>query len=143
MRSGWKSPVVMLAVLCGLFLMIQPVAADMVAPEQGLENELKAEAEPIAQEQAAPSIRPKDGNRIEPPPPKDREPRDCIRGGCSGELCVDASKGGVASTCMWSPEFECYAKVGVCERQADGQCGWTQSTTLKNCLRDKRMGGPR
>ena len=57
-------------------------------------------------------------------------PKGCMRGGCSGQLCVDEP---VASTCEWRPEYACF-KTATCERQADGKCGWTKTTALSSCL---------
>lgn len=61
----------------------------------------------------------------------------CVVGGCSGELCVDATLGSVASICIYREEFACYRNA-ICERQADGQCGWTQSDELKSCIASKK-----
>ena len=58
----------------------------------------------------------------------------CVRAGCSGQLCVDARQGDMASTCEWREAYGCYQNVGVCERQADGACGWTQTDALQACL---------
>lgn len=66
----------------------------------------------------------------EPPVAKD----GCVVGGCSGELCVDGKDGPVASPCLWTASFACYGKTSVCERGADGRCGWRQTTELKACL---------
>jgi len=55
----------------------------------------------------------------------------CYVGGCSNEIC--SAEENAASICIWSPEFACY-KDAVCERQADGQCGWTETKALKKCL---------
>ncbi len=55
----------------------------------------------------------------------------CYTGGCSGEVCSDQS--GIASNCIYKPEFACYKK-SKCERQRNGQCGWTQTQELKICL---------
>lgn len=122
----------------GLCMLAGPAMADMVAPDDPYVTGLRAE-----KEEAVPSIRPDDGNSIEPQPPKRRAPKECIRGGCSGELCVDAESGGMASACVWRPEFQCYASFGKCERQPDGNCGWTQSDALKGCINERRMGGER
>jgi eight-cysteine-cluster-containing protein len=59
---------------------------------------------------------------------------ECVISGCSGEICSDE---GVLTTCLYLPHYECY-KEAVCERQPDGQCGWTTTETLKQCLEDKR-----
>jgi hypothetical protein len=58
----------------------------------------------------------------------------CARAGCSSQLCVEASEaGGIASTCEWRDEYACY-QAAPCERQADGQCGHTQTPELQRCL---------
>jgi len=61
----------------------------------------------------------------------------CVVGGCSGELCVDATLGGVASICIYREEYMCY-KTAKCERQDNGQCGWTQTDELASCLASRR-----
>lgn len=59
----------------------------------------------------------------------------CVIGGCSGQLCTDGSPDSPAmSTCEWREEYACYPKFGVCERQKDGACGWTQTPELDQCL---------
>lgn len=55
----------------------------------------------------------------------------CFVGGCSGQICSDQRD--VVSTCEWTEEYACYAEA-TCERQLNGQCGWTQSTDLLRCL---------
>lgn len=55
----------------------------------------------------------------------------CYVGGCSGQICSD--KEGIASTCEFRPEYSCY-RTAKCERQQNGQCGWTQTNELKMCL---------
>jgi len=57
----------------------------------------------------------------------------CIVGGCSQELCTDASDGPAISPCIYQAEFACY-KGATCERQASGQCGWTPTVELTSCL---------
>ena len=60
----------------------------------------------------------------------------CMVGGCSGQLCVDAKTGGdMVTTCEYRAEYACY-QVATCERQADGQCGWTMTPELNQCLND-------
>ena len=56
---------------------------------------------------------------------------DCYVGGCSGQLCTDDPE--AISTCEWLEEYACYREA-TCERQVDGQCGWTQTDTLVECL---------
>ncbi len=57
--------------------------------------------------------------------------KGCYIGGCSGEICSDQP--GAMSPCIYKPEFACY-KTARCERQADGNCGWTMTLELKECL---------
>jgi eight-cysteine-cluster-containing protein len=59
--------------------------------------------------------------------------RDCVAGGCSNQLCTDAASGPVVSTCEWREEYACY-RAASCERQSSGQCGWTQTPELLQCL---------
>lgn len=67
----------------------------------------------------------------QPPPP---EQPACVKTGCSGEICSDQQ---IATTCEWSPAFACYANA-ACERQADGQCGFTQTPALTKCIADAK-----
>lgn len=55
----------------------------------------------------------------------------CFVGGCSSQLCTDRDD--IASTCEWREEYACY-RSATCERQADGHCGWTQTSELLACL---------
>ncbi len=59
----------------------------------------------------------------------------CYIGGCSSQLCTDQQ--GAVSTCEYREAYACY-KNAVCERQADGQCGWTQTPQLQACLTSTR-----
>ena len=59
--------------------------------------------------------------------------KPCIKTGCSQEICSDQE---VISTCEYRKEYECYKKA-TCERQADGNCGWTKTPELDSCLRGK------
>jgi len=54
----------------------------------------------------------------------------CRTTGCSSQVCADQD---VATTCEFRPEFACYRNAR-CERQADGQCGWTMTPELQACL---------
>ena len=56
--------------------------------------------------------------------------RACQKTGCSGQICSDED---VATTCEYRDEYACY-RDAVCERQADGECGWTQTDELSACL---------
>ena len=57
----------------------------------------------------------------------------CVKGGCSGQLCSDASQGPLVSTCEFREEYACY-RTARCERQSSGACGWTQTPELMQCL---------
>lgn len=59
----------------------------------------------------------------------------CVVGGCSSQLCVDASEGDIASTCEWREEYGCY-QTATCEKQSNGQCGWTPTPELTQCRAD-------
>ncbi|OGG61241.1 hypothetical protein A3C87_01675 [Candidatus Kaiserbacteria bacterium RIFCSPHIGHO2_02_FULL_49_34] len=58
----------------------------------------------------------------------------CVTGGCSGEICAEegSAESGMASICVYRPEYACF-KHTKCERQASGQCGWTQNPTFAQC----------
>jgi hypothetical protein len=56
--------------------------------------------------------------------------RRCFKTGCSSEVCADRD---VVTTCIFRPEFACYQKA-VCARQANGECGFTQTAELTACL---------
>ena len=55
----------------------------------------------------------------------------CYVGGCSGEVCSD--RGDVITTCSYQPYFACF-KTAECKPQPSGQCGWTQTPALTQCL---------
>jgi hypothetical protein len=59
--------------------------------------------------------------------------KPCVRGGCSNQVCSDHP---VITTCEWRPEYACYQKA-TCERQADGNCGFTRTKELTSCLASK------
>jgi hypothetical protein len=66
---------------------------------------------------------------------------DCVVGGCANQLCVDATGQEPSfSTCEWRPEYACY-RTAICERQADGNCGWTMTPELTQCLEEAGAGG--
>ncbi len=64
----------------------------------------------------------------------------CVRGGCSNELCTEASADPVASTCIYTEAYACYQKA-PCARQTTGKCGFTPSQTLSDCLVAAQGGG--
>lgn len=60
--------------------------------------------------------------------------KPCIRTGCSAQVCSDEE---VITTCEYRSEYDCY-KQARCERQPNGECGFTQTPELTACL--KRRG---
>jgi len=57
----------------------------------------------------------------------------CHVGGCSGELCSDVE--GQVSPCVARPEFACYgSSSAICEPQQNGECGWSATPELLECL---------
>lgn len=57
----------------------------------------------------------------------------CHVGGCSGELCSDEA--GRVSPCIARPEFACYrGPRAVCQPQQNGDCGWSPTPELLECL---------
>ena len=56
----------------------------------------------------------------------------CYVGGCSGQLCGD-NRENLVSTCEWREAYGCY-RGAACERQVNGQCGWTITASLASCL---------
>lgn len=55
----------------------------------------------------------------------------CYIGGCSREVCSDQKN--AVSNCIYTEKYACY-QTATCERQASGQCGWTQTPVLTACL---------
>lgn len=62
--------------------------------------------------------------------PDQPAPNTCIRTGCSGQLCAEQP---LVSTCEFKPEYACYQKA-TCELQNNGQCGFTPTDQLVQCL---------
>jgi hypothetical protein len=61
------------------------------------------------------------------------EPRGCTTSGCSGQVCIEEGSPPVITTCDARPEYACLAH-SRCERQPDGQCGWTPTPEQQSCL---------
>jgi hypothetical protein len=59
----------------------------------------------------------------------------CQLAGCSAQICQNADEEPMASDCMWRQEYACYEHA-TCEKQSDGECGWTQTDQLKACVND-------
>ena len=58
----------------------------------------------------------------------------CHPTGCSSQICSDSD---MITDCIYLPEYACYKKA-TCERQSDGQCGWTQTPELTSCINKSR-----
>ncbi len=63
----------------------------------------------------------------------------CYVGGCSAQICSDQKD--MASDCMYRPEYACYQSA-TCERQNTGQCGWTETPALRQCLNGSKSTSP-
>ncbi|MDP3954030.1 MAG: Gmad2 immunoglobulin-like domain-containing protein [bacterium] len=59
--------------------------------------------------------------------------KSCIITGCSSQVCAEEE---VITTCEYREEYACY-RTAKCERQTDGQCGWTETQELTSCLNAK------
>ena len=59
----------------------------------------------------------------------------CEIGGCSGQLCGDNGES-LGSNCEWIEAYGCYAREGVCGRDANGECTWLPTPELQSCLED-------
>jgi len=59
--------------------------------------------------------------------------KPCIKTGCSGQVCSDQE---VITTCEYRTEYACYRKA-TCERQSNGNCGFTKTPELTSCLARK------
>jgi hypothetical protein len=60
---------------------------------------------------------------------------ECRLAGCQQEECVEASTPDTSLICTMEYRYTCYRTVpSRCERQANGQCGWSMTPELENCL---------
>ncbi len=51
--------------------------------------------------------------------------------------CVDKNTEEMGSICVVMPEGACYKNSALrCEKQANGHCGWTETTEFKACLKN-------
>ena len=56
----------------------------------------------------------------------------CVLTGCNSTDCADKEGPGL---CVFEPWDLCYNEAySTCERQVDGQCGWTDTPELDLCL---------
>ena len=66
----------------------------------------------------------------------DIDNNDCIKSGCSGQLCVNKNEN-VMTTCEWKEIYKCY-KLAPCEKQTDGKFHFTPNQEFTKCLNDNR-----
>ncbi|GEM_PF-322289 len=82
---------------------------------------------------AVPKPGEKDNETSNDVPATDRSVRSkdaCVITGCSGEVCADEE---TITACIYREEYACYQTV-ICERQAGGECGWSETEELRACL---------
>ena len=60
--------------------------------------------------------------------------KPCKKTGCSSQICSDED---VVTTCEYRAEYDCYRRA-TCERQRNGECGFTMTRELSECLRRAR-----
>ncbi len=82
-------------------------------------------AEEVGEGEGLPETQEPSG-QIQPPGPV----AECKKTGCSGQICSDED---VITTCEFLPKYVCYQNAR-CERQPDGNCGWTMTEELTSCL---------
>ena len=57
---------------------------------------------------------------------------ECVRTGCGGQICTEFGNE-IMTTCEFRPEHACYREA-VCERQPNGERGFTDTPELRACL---------
>jgi hypothetical protein len=118
------------SILANLETVSEPInvaSSTPVIPPQSVDPVVN---EPIVASGSDPFVPP-----VSKPEPEPKPDNGCYVGGCSGQLCGDVSIKDVATTCEWRSTYACYQdSITVCERQPDGQCGWTPTKELESCL---------
>jgi hypothetical protein len=95
------------------------------------ENVADETTEPTVEETPADTDQPDaDVTNDEPATDETTTAKECIVTGCSNQVCSEEI---VVTTCEFKEEYACYAKA-VCEKQADGKCGWTETDSYKECM---------
>ncbi|MEM4272621.1 MAG: eight-cysteine-cluster domain-containing protein, partial [Candidatus Bilamarchaeaceae archaeon] len=61
---------------------------------------------------------------------------DCVRAGCSSQLCVPSASAGIVTTCEYKSEYDCLP-LSHCGCN-EGRCGWAQTPEYLNCLGSKK-----
>lgn len=62
----------------------------------------------------------------------------CKKTGCSSTMCIDSNMPDIVTTCEFKPEYACYQQA-ECKVQDDGNCGFTQTAQLTQCLNNSRV----
>jgi hypothetical protein len=73
------------------------------------------------------------------PPCKPAASAPCYVVGGNSEICSSEPASRLA-TGEWFPEYPCYHKYGICERDNSGQCGWRNTDELSHCIAYMRRG---
>lgn len=113
--------------LLALFALLLTFACGGTATPAGTSSEAPDTAKPAAREASA---QPQTRDDAEPSP--DAARAGCAPTGCSGQICAELGSE-IMTTCEFRPEYVCY-RAAVCERQADGECGFTDTPELRACL---------
>ncbi len=61
---------------------------------------------------------------------------DCVKAGCSSEICVPSSQAGTITPCIYRSDYDCLP-LSSCGC-ANGKCGWAQNPEYLNCLASKK-----
>jgi eight-cysteine-cluster-containing protein len=62
---------------------------------------------------------------------------DCVRAGCSTQLCVPSSQSDIITTCEYKSSYDCLP-LSSCGCN-EGKCGWAQTPDYLNCLDSKKI----
>jgi hypothetical protein len=63
----------------------------------------------------------------------------CYVVGGHSEICSSEPANRLAVD-EWRPEYPCYSKYGICERDGDGQCAWRDTDDLSQCIANAQRG---
>lgn len=75
-------------------------------------------------------------NNTEQPKQECSSDSDCMKSGCSGQLCIPKSQKGDGFTiCDFKPEYECYSTQNcIC---VNNKCSWSNQEELSTCIKSK------
>lgn len=73
------------------------------------------------------------------PPCNPAASASCYVVGSNSEICASEPANRFYVN-EWRPEYECYAKYGICERDDNGQCEWRSTDELSQCIANARSG---